>query len=150
MTTIRFLKFTQMIETLQKSVKKIKLDYAPKYGCKGIHLFWLSELLNHPNGLTPVMLAKQANIDRSLVSREISFLLKEEYIEFVGNSDKRTYNAPIILTEKGRKIAEEINADAFRIQSQADDGVGEEELEQFYKTADKLMKNLNKISNSND
>lgn len=145
MTSERFLKFTQIIDALQKTVQRIKIDYAPKFGVKSIHLFWMCELLNHPDGLTPSMLAKNVSIDRSLISREIRYLEKRGYIERTITLGKRSYNSPLRLTESGAEIARSINREATEIQNFVDLGLKESELESFYEIANKLLENLTAV-----
>lgn len=142
MDTDRFLQFTQRIDAIQKAVQQIKLKYASIFGVKSIYLFWLCELLRHPAGLTPITLAKRLNIDRSLVSREIGELKKHGYISCVTDAGKRNYNTPIILTERGRALAERISEAGLTVQRRADFGLDEAELSAFYQISQKLLNNL--------
>lgn len=144
MTHERFLLFTHTIESFHKTIQRIKNCYASFFSVKSIHLFWLCELLKRPEGLTPSMLAKEVSIDRSLVSREISYLKKCGYVEFEP-SLKRNYNTPIKLTEKGKLAARQINEEALGIQDRADNGISDEELKTFYTVSQKIMKNLSDI-----
>jgi predicted transcriptional regulator len=88
MQTERFHQFVQMIEGIHKSVSKIRMIYAPCLGVKSVHLFWLYELLSHPDGLTASSLAATGKIDRSLVSREIEELCVGGYVEVIGGGGK--------------------------------------------------------------
>lgn len=141
----RFAQFTLSIDMLQKSVKQIKLHYAPQFGVKGVHTFWVYLLLSHPEGLTAAELASQGMIDRSLVSRELNELEKGGLIVAEGGG-RHGYNRRITLTEKGVQIARGIADCAYRVQERADEGITNEELECFYSTLDKLCANFSRIA----
>ena len=143
METQRFNQFVQLIDGIHKSVSKIKLSVAPHLGVKSVHVFWLYELLSHEEGLTAAALASKTRIDRSLVSREIEELCSGGYVQVNGGGGKRRgYNSRICLTEKGRALANTITAYAMDMQTAADAGVSEEELASFYRTLEKLHRNL--------
>ncbi len=144
MDTLRFLSFVHRVDDLQKAIKRLEVAYAPAFGVKGVHVFWLYELLGHPDGLTAAELANKQGIDRSLVSREIAILKKEGLVEAKGGV--RGYNARLTLTEKGRGAAEHIQEVAYTVQCIANEGVSVEELQQFYRVFDKLRENLHAIS----
>lgn len=147
MQEIRFYTFAQMIDSIHKSIYKIKSDLIPIFGVKSVHMFWIYELYSHPDGLSAAELAEQAMISRSLVSREIDRLLKDDYVELRENSrgKRRNYNSRITLTEKGVKLAEQIQGKALSVQASANIGISPEELESFYKTLEKLRGNLSAI-----
>ncbi len=143
----RFLEFIRLVDVAQKSIKRIELRYAPQFGVKGVHIFWLHELMRHPEGLTSIELAAHRGIDRSLVSREIADL-KEQGLVTVKEDTVGKYNARLVLTEKGVATAEHIGEVAMGIQQLSDSGVTEEELLVFYETFEKLTQNLRKISDT--
>ena len=70
----RFMRFVNLIDGVHKSVQKMRVDNAATFGIKGVHIFWVYELLQHPEGLSATELAARTNIDRSLISRENSAL----------------------------------------------------------------------------
>lgn len=145
MESIRFLKFSQLLDATNKRIKSLKTELAPQYGVKGVHAFWLCELYRHPEGLTASNLATETGIDRSMISREIAQLTRKGMVTVEGQG-ARHYNARIHLTDKGREVAEQVSALALAVQAQADEGITEEELLGFYRTFEKLQRNLDKIS----
>ena len=149
MESERFRRFILLVEGIHKSVQKIKFNKAPDFGVKGVHTLWVYELLLHPDGITASELATQSMIDRSLISRELESLKDLGYIEMDGEKTKRSYNAKIRLTEKGKEVAGNIGSIALEIQSLADEGISAEELESFYRTLEKLNKNLLGIAEGN-
>ena len=146
MESVRFEKFTLLIDGIHKSINKIKFDTAPFLGVKSVHVFWLYELAMHPEGLTAAEIAAVSMIDRSLVSREIAALKRGGYVECEETGSKRNYNARITLTEDGKQLAEKITRQAIEVQSKVDAGITDEELESFYLTLEKLYKNFASIS----
>lgn len=145
----RFRRFVLLVEGTHKAVQKIKFNRAPDFGVKGVHTLWVYELLLHPEGITASELAAQSMIDRSLISRELEPLKELGYIETDGDPSKRNYNAKIKLTEKGKEVASNIGKIALEVQTLADNGISEEELDNFYKTLEKINKNLLNIAEEN-
>ena len=144
--SVRFEKFTLLIDGIHKSISKIKFDTAPYLGVKSVHVFWIYELSLHPEGLTAAEIAAASMVDRSLVSREIAALKKGGYVECNDTGKKRNYNARITLTDEGRALAEKITDEAIRVQSTVGVGITESELESFYSTLEKLYSNFAALS----
>lgn len=140
----RFFRFTRLIDSLHKSVMRLRLEKAPAFGVKGVHVFWVYELARHPDGLSAAELAQSSKIDRSLVSRELAVLKKQGLV--AADNAARSYNAKLRLTEAGKKAAEDIKAIAMEIQSRASAGIPDAELASFYATLEKLSRNLSSIS----
>ncbi len=145
MESIRFEKFTLLINSIYKSVNKIKIDFAPSFGVKSVHILWVYKLLQSPDGLTATELAAKSMVNRSLVSREIEKLKKAGYIASLTNGDKR-YKEKYVLTDEGRTIAEKICGEVLNVQNKVNAGINEGELKVFYSTLEKLNENFNKIT----
>lgn len=149
MEKLRYEKFTLCIDGIHKAINRMKLDVAPRLGVKGVHVFWIYKLLEHPEGLTAAEIAAVSMIDKSLVSREIAALKRDGYILSDGqDGKKRSYNARFSLTEKGVELANRIIAEVVRVQNAADAGVSEEELLAFYSTLEKIHKNITTLASS--
>ena len=142
----RYAKFIVLIEGIQKSIQKLKLAKAKSLGIKSVHIFWLSHLLYTTRGLTASELARGSMVDRSLISREIAALKKDGYVECEDTGKKRSYNARITLTDKGRELAERITKEAIYVQSMVDVGITDEELVGFYSTLEKLYTNFSALT----
>ncbi len=142
----RFAKLALLIDSIHKSIHKMKLEAAPHLGVKAVHIFWIYELMNHKEGLTATELAAETMIDRSLVSREIEILKKNGLVRAEDGSGKRNYNARIFLTEDGLALAKTILERVKKIQDDVDSGISEEELESFYSTLTKLSANFVELS----
>ena len=111
---------------------------------------WLYELLRNPEGLTATEIANKTMIDRSLVSREISALMREGYVRSASSEGKRNYNSVITLTEKGKALAEEIAVAALEIQNKVSFDVSSDELQIFYSVLERLYSNIERISNKKE
>lgn len=148
MENARFKKFIMLIDGVHKRIGKIKYDVAPALGVKSVHLLWCYDLYKHPEGLTSAELAAINMIDRSLVSRELSVLIKGGYTEIEASGPKRGYNARILLTDKGRELAEKVEKYAEDFRRAVGVGVSEEEIASFYATLEKFHDNLRRIQKS--
>ena len=135
----RYAKFIVLIEGIQKSIQKLKLAKAKSLGIKSVHIFWLSHLLYTTRGLTASELARGSMVDRSLVSREIEELISRGLVAVVGG---RRY----MLTDDGRKLAEEIGGIAETVQGEVNLGIDERELDSFYSTLEKMYENFTTVT----
>ena len=151
MESLRFKRFTLLIDGIHKCIHKIKVDTVPSLGIKSVHVFWLYQLLSYPEGLTSAEIAAENMIDRSLVSREIESLRDSGFINIqsVDGERRRGYNSRITLTEEGRELARRISEEVATVQSAADEGITKEELQSFYATLEKLHKNFVNMTTPN-
>lgn len=148
----RFYVFSFFIDGIHKKIQRLKFDFSAKFNVKNVQLFWIYELSSHPNGLTATELAAKTKVSRSLVSRETEHLRKNGYIQLQEDlhEKRKNYNARILLTEKGKKMALQIGAEAKKIQEQVSQGISLEELAAFYVTLEKLYQNISTITNGHD
>ena len=139
----RVMHFTHLIDGIHKRVQKIRTDNAATFGVKGVHVFWVYELLSHPEGLSAAELATSSRIDRSLISREISALEESGYIRSAEKqSGKRNYNSKIMLTESGIEAAQKMRNIALGFQAMADRDISPKDLKIFYSVLEKINHNL--------
>ena len=142
----RFIRFALLIGGVNKHLQRIKIDNAAEIGIKGVHAFWLYELYTHPEGMTASELASRAMIDRSLISREIDLLKRNEIVAVKSEAGTRSYNAKLYLTDRGKLLAQRIGDLALRYQREIDRDIGEEELQAFYSTLEKLNRNFARVN----
>ncbi len=142
----RFMRFISLIDGVHKSVQKIRVDSAATFGIKSVHILWVYELLRHPEGLSAAELAAKSNIDRSLISREISALEANGFIKKEKQSGKRNYNSKLTLTENGVEAAAKIKHLAMTFQEIIGKDIPENELEIFYNVLAKLYKNFETLN----
>lgn len=134
----RFTRFKKNIDGIHKCLQKIRIDLGASEGVKGVHVFWLHDMLSHPEGQSAAEIAANNNIDKSLVSREINELSKEGYICSDDGGVKRGYNKKYRLTEKGIVTAKKLGAAALMLQSKASAEISGDHLEIFYNTLEKI------------
>ena len=63
----RFYIFTLLIDGIHKCIHRIKFDFAPHFGVKSVHMFWIYELRDHPDGLTSAELAERTGLRIDLI-----------------------------------------------------------------------------------
>ena len=95
-------------------------------------------MLSHPDGQSAAEIAANNEIDKSLVSREITELKKQGYIYSKDNGTGRGYNKKYLLTEKGEIAAKKLGAAALSIQSKVSADISPEHLEIFYDSLEKI------------
>jgi DNA-binding MarR family transcriptional regulator len=144
MEPIRFKKFSLLIDGIHKSVHNLKVTIAPHLGVKGVHVLWIYELAQTPEGLTAAELAARNNINRSLISREIEALMKDGYVS-TSHGEGARYNDKLILTGRGVELANRIRDEVVALQAAVDEGISEEELLSLYATLEKINNNFKKI-----
>ena len=142
----RFETFILLIDSIHKSINRVKLDVVQDFSVKSVHTLWLYELLKHPEGLTATEIASKSKIDRSLVSREMRALLKGGYISSADSSGKRGYNERLILTENGMRLAEGIAESALLVQQSVSRDISVEELSVFYSVLERISANLTEVN----
>ena len=142
----RFETFILLIDSIHKSINRVKLDVVQDSSVKSVHTLWLYELLKHPEGLTATEIASKSKIDRSLVSREMRALLKGGYISRADSSGKRGYNERLILTENGMRLAEGIAESALLVQQSVSRDISVEELSVFYSVLERISANLTEVN----
>jgi len=152
MAADRFYIFSLLIDGIHKCIHKIKFDFAPDFGVKNVHMFWIYELGEHPEGLTATELAEKNMVSRSLVSRELECLRDNGYVILHENArgKRRNYNSRITLTEKGHQLANHIRQEALSVQSRVNEGISQEELTAFYATLEKLYRNMQILIRENE
>lgn len=137
----RFYDFVVGIHSLDKYIKAMESAEARRIGVKGVHIFMIYSLVDSPNGLTASEIARKNGNDRSLVSREIDKLCKEDIVRYNETEGKR-YNAKIVLTDKGREIAKNFSKIGIEEQNKVRGSISMEELAVFYSVLQRMTSNV--------
>lgn len=146
----RFEEFSTLISGVHGNVQKLKARYTAQLGLKPVYVVWLYLLRVHKEGLSASELAAAGKIDRSLVSRELDFLLKEGIVTTSGSGERRRYGWKLTLTEKGEELANTISAVALDIQKTVSRSIPPEELAVFYNTLKTLAGEFENLVLSNN
>ena len=144
----RFMRFTLSMSRINKMIQKLKLDGMKSFELKGSHTLCIYGLLEHPSGMTSAQIAKYCEFDPGLASRTQKELIQLDIISKTGEPGK--YGSIYFLTEKGIKIAREIEKTVTRMQEFVDSDISDEELAIFYHVLDKLEMNFVKLVESSD
>jgi len=137
----RYVKFSLAIAAINRYIQKIEPKAMQQYGLKGSHAQCIVALLSKPEGITAAELCKFTDKDKAAVSRTVSELVKRGYVEKISEGDN-LYRARITLTDAGKKIGAEIAGLVNKAVTQANIGIGENELEAFYDTLALFTTNL--------
>ena len=144
----RFEEFSALISSVYGNIQKLKARYTTQFGLKAVHVLWLYLLRTHPEGMSASELAAAAQSNRSLVSREIDELFDKGIIYTQENGNKRRYGWKLILTDKGRQLADIITAIAADIQKTVSRDISEENLITFYQTLKILANGFEELNQS--
>ena len=141
----RFQQFSYVISEINRQIQKIERDEMIKYGCKGAFAQYLVALLNHPEGLTAARLCQICDKDKAAVSRMVSEM-QEKGMVTRSSESTRSYNAPILLTEDGRKAAEHVCMKARAAVKAVGGEMSEEERRVLYSLLDSIAGKLQRLS----
>lgn len=141
----RFERFSVAISELSRYWHKITADEMEAYGLKGPYVVYFTTLYRYPEGLSAVKLGELCCRDKADVSRAISLLEKKGLIK-KDKTKKSQYRAPIVLTEEGRHLAEDMILKANKAVELGGMGLTDEQRETFYYSLELITKNLQTLS----
>lgn len=140
----RFEQFTASISCIYRCIQKIERDAMEKYGLRGPHAQCLIAMTRFPEGVTAARLCEICEKDKAAVSRILSELENEGLI--VRRITDTGYRAPIVLTEKGLKAAEDVGILAKRAVEIGGKDLDDESRTVFYSALDSIAANLHILS----
>lgn len=146
----RFEEFSFLISCIHGNIQKLKTRYTTRLGLKAVHVFWIYLLRAHPEGMSASELAAAGRSNRSLVSREIDALFEKGIIFTQDNSGKRRYGWKLMLTDKGRELADIISAVVTDIQNTVSRDISEADLITFYRTLEMLADGFSALDKKNN
>ena len=146
----RFEEFSALITCVHSNVQKLKARYTAQLDLKAVHALWLHLLRTHPEGMSASELAAAVRSDRSLISREIDVLFDKGIIFTQDRSNKRRYGWKLMLTSKGRQMADIISAVAADVQNTVSRDISEEDLSAFYRTLKILANGFDELNQSDN
>ena len=140
----RFEKFTVLINRINRNINKIKNQEMIEYHLRSIHISCLYYLYSS-GSITATRLSECCEEDKATISRAVDYLGKNGYLECGEKSVKR-YNAPLILTEKGREVGEKIADKIAGVLDEISVGLTEDERIAFYRSLSIISKSLDQIA----
>jgi len=142
----RFETFTVLIAKISRNIRRIKNIEMAEYDLRAPHISCLYYLYIS-NGMTATELCERCEEDKATISRSIDYLETNGYLTCETKSAKR-YKAPLVLTEKGREVGEQILKKVNRVLDEVSAGLTEEERIAFYRSLAIISENLESVMNS--
>lgn len=141
----RFARFSLAIAEIDRCWHKLAAEEMAKYELNSPHAVYLTTLYRFGEGVTAVKLGELCCKNKADVSRMVSILEKKGLVrrECVG---KNMYRARLLLTEEGRRAAEQVRGRAALAVELAGAGLSEEDREKFYRSLELITSNLQTLS----
>ena len=102
-------------------------------------------MYHFPDGITASKLSEISDRDKAGISRTVTEMEQKGLIAKQSNHDN-FYRAKLILTKKGREVADFVRKKAILAVSMAGDGISDEDRKTFYDCLFLISSNLKKIS----
>ena len=140
----RFEKFSLAITEISRSWRRLATEEMEKYGLKGTHATYLTNIYRFENGVTVSQLCELCGKDKSDASRMISILEEKGFVEkkVVGGS---LYRGLLVLTEKGKQAAEQVSRRASKAVELAGRDLTDENRAIFYQSLESIVQNLKQL-----
>ena len=140
----RFGRFSLAISEISRYWHKLAGEELAKYGLKGPHATYLTEIVKYPDGITVPKLCAACGKDKSDASRMISILEQKKLVK-KQDVDGSSYRGKLRLTKEGKRVAEHLSKRAARAVAIAGKDLTRAEREQFYRALDSITANLRKM-----
>ena len=139
----RFHTFTVLIMKINRSIHKIKTEEMLRFNLKSPHVSCLYYLYKTQT-LTAKELCDICDEDKAAISRSVDYLEENDFIKCESTAKKR-YKAYLLLTEKGKVVAEHITKRIDSVLDEASIGLNNEDRKNLYKSLTLIEENLRKI-----
>lgn len=140
----RFYIFTSHINSINRSIRRIKNFEVAEYDLKSPHVSCLYYLYRMKS-LSIKELTKLCDVDKGAISRTLDFLLNNGFIIF-DDSNNKSYKNDLLLTKKGEEVGKFISDKIDNILNIASEGLSDEEREILYKALDLIDNKLKNIA----
>lgn len=139
----RFKTFTVLIASISRTIRRIKTEEMAELDLKSVHVSCLYYLYKEKS-LTAKELCDVCEEDKANVSRSIKFLEANGYI-YAEHANKKRYQTPLVLTEKGRATGKLVAEKIDRVLMAASEGLSENDREVMYRSLALINENLQHI-----
>lgn len=140
----RFATFCTQINKISYHIQRIKNLAMKEFDLKGIHCMCIFQLHHYDNQLTLTQLAAHCNEDKAAISRVVTQLTNDGYIN---PSPSNKYRTCLTLTDKGHEVAKRVDALAASAVDEIGRDMTEEEREAFYKALGSIADNIEEYLN---
>ncbi len=134
----RFQSFATGITTCYKYIQRIKSAEMTEFGLSGTHVMAVFYLYHNPDGLTAAELSRLCAEDKAAVSRTVSALQQNGYIQSAG----KKYRALLQLTPKGMALGSKVDEVILQWVGFGGDGLTDEDRATFYRVLEHISDNL--------
>lgn len=141
----RFSRFSLAISEIDRCWHKLAAEEMAKYDLNSPHAVYLTTLYRFEEGITAARLGELCCKNKADVSRMVGILEKRGlvYKEAVGGN---LYRAKLLLTEEGKRAAEQVQARVALAVELAGSGLSDEDREIFYRCLEQITANLQTLS----
>lgn len=143
----RFESFTSSINGIYRYILKIEREEMEKYGYRGSYALYLAIMSRFPEGITATRLGELSDRDKAGISRILAEMEENGLVERQTNKNN-FYRAKLVLTPKGKEVADFVREKAISAVSEAGAGISDDDRQVFYECLFTITSNLRKISNS--
>ena len=138
----RFRNFTLLMNSINRSIHKLKTAEMAEFDLKSSHVSCLYYL--YKEEMTATELSEACNEDKANISRAVKYLEENGYLKCRSQARKR-YQTPIYLTEKGRSVAGGIVEKIDNILEEVSCDLSEEDRIIMYRSLSRVAENLQRI-----
>lgn len=142
--TSRFETFTVLINRINRNIRKIKKQEMAEYNLKSADISCLYYIYCVEN-ITAAELCERCEEDKATVSRSLDYLEANGFLTCASSGTKK-YKTPIVLTEKGREVAEKIILKINQVLDKVSAELSEEDRSSFYRSLSIISKSLDSVS----
>jgi DNA-binding MarR family transcriptional regulator len=142
----RFARFSLAISEIDRCWHKLAAEEMAKYGLNSPHAVYLNVLYDYREGITSAKLGELCCKNKADVSRMVS-ILEKKGLAFRDSADGNRYRAKLLLTDEGRKAAQQVRARAAIVVEQAGSGLSDGDREVFYRCLEQITGNLQTLCN---
>ena len=144
----RFEMFTVLINRISRDIRRIKNQEMAAYHLRSAHVSCLYYIYSL-DGVTSAELCEHCEEDKATISRALDYLEGNGFILRPCEGAKR-YKSPLLLTEKGREVGEQIAERSRSILDAVSHTLTEEERAAFYRSLSAISRSLDAIAQNSE
>lgn len=138
----RYERLSSALSEISRIIQRISSQVMSEFGLKGSLAKYLLAIRRNPEGITATALCEVCERNKADVSRSLYELWEMGLVDRVG---KGNYRAKIILTPKGRQVADRLYLKAQDFISFVGKDISEIERDIFYRSLESIAANLETI-----
>ena len=141
----RFYEFTGLVSRAYKHLRRAQEKYTREFGLRSTHVAVMLQLHDAADGgMSSAELSRACGVDRAQISRVVAELNADGLIGTPAG-EKRRYRGSLILTEKGRELAEKIRGIVLEKFQSVASTLNPDEVASFYRVFNAIDERLETI-----